>query len=200
MISGTTQKVGDKSSYTMLVFTTQAKYRQYRRNKGDTFRFIAAIKRRIAMLPVFDIAKYFLVQTKDDDENYISHLKLQKLVYYAQGFHLAIYDTPLFPEPIEAWTHGPVVDGLYQEYKEYNSKPIPCPEDIDPLIYDSQTKDLLDDIYKVFGQYSGWKLREMTHREPPWKNTLPRGIITHDALKSYFKTQIVDDEQKTQKT
>ncbi|OQY42717.1 MAG: hypothetical protein B6240_13665 [Desulfobacteraceae bacterium 4572_87] len=48
----------------------------------------------------------------------ISNLKLQKLVYYAQGFYLALYDEPLFNEPIEAWTHGPVIRELYRSYNE----------------------------------------------------------------------------------
>jgi uncharacterized phage-associated protein len=51
------------------------------------------------MLNCDDVAKYFLAQASEDAGDLISNLKLQKLVYYAQGFHLALYDTPLFPEP-----------------------------------------------------------------------------------------------------
>ncbi len=61
------------------------------------------------MLSCDDAAKYFLAQTSEDAGDLISNLKLQKLLYYAQGFHLALYDEPLFPEAIEAWTHGPVL-------------------------------------------------------------------------------------------
>ncbi len=43
----------------------------------------------------------------------ITQLKLQKLMYIAQGIHLALYDAPLFKEEIEAWQHGPVVRELY---------------------------------------------------------------------------------------
>ena len=64
-------------------------------------------------------AKYFLAQASEDAGDLISNLKLQKLVYYAQGFHLALYDEPLFLEAIEAWTHGPVVPDLYRHYKKY---------------------------------------------------------------------------------
>lgn len=144
-----------------------------------------------------EIAKYFLGKTIDDDEeNGISHLKLQKLLYYAQGFYLAIYDKPLFPEIIEAWAHGPVVTTLYQDYKEYGSAPIPCPSEIDYSIYSEETKELLDDIYNVFGQYSGWKLRDMTHQEPPWRETERGFTISHEILKKYFKTQLVDNEEE----
>ena len=60
------------------------------------------------MLSCHDVAKYFLALTDEDAGDLISNLKLQKLVYYAQGFHLALFDTPMFGEPIEAWTHVPL--------------------------------------------------------------------------------------------
>ena len=65
------------------------------------------------MLTCYDIAKYFLAQADEEIGDLISNLKLQKLVYYAQGFYLALHDEALFPEDIEAWTHGPVVPVLY---------------------------------------------------------------------------------------
>ena len=43
-----------------------------------------------------DIAKYFLAKGMESDGNDLSNLKLQKLLYYAQGFHLALFDRPLF--------------------------------------------------------------------------------------------------------
>jgi uncharacterized phage-associated protein len=67
------------------------------------------------MLSCHDVAKYFLSLTDEDAGDLISNLKLQKLVYYAQGFHLALYDELLFEETIEAWTHGPVIPEMKQE-------------------------------------------------------------------------------------
>jgi len=43
----------------------------------------------------FDVAKYFLAQSSEDAGDLISNLKLQKLVYYAQGFSLALNGRPL---------------------------------------------------------------------------------------------------------
>ena len=42
----------------------------------------------------------------------VSNLKLQKLLYYVQGFHLAVFGEPLFEEEIEAWMYGPVVPSV----------------------------------------------------------------------------------------
>jgi uncharacterized phage-associated protein len=148
------------------------------------------------MLSCHDVAKYFLSLADEDAGDLISNLKLQKLVYYAQGFYLAIYDEPLFPEPIEAWTHGPVIPELYHAYKEYGSGFIPIPKELDDSIYDDQTRELLDDVYAVYGQFSAWKLRNMTHEEAPWQDFQPKGTISHKALKTYFKTQIVDEDNE----
>ncbi|MDQ2798684.1 MAG: DUF4065 domain-containing protein, partial [Armatimonadota bacterium] len=98
-------------------------------------------------LSCFDVAKYFLAQASEDAGDLISNLKLQKLVYYAQGCHLGLYDAPLFPETIKAWVHGPVVPDLYHAYKQYGSGPIPAPDDLDFAIFAPQTRELLDEVY-----------------------------------------------------
>ncbi|MBC5794575.1 MAG: Panacea domain-containing protein [Sphaerospermopsis kisseleviana] len=147
------------------------------------------------MLSCHDVAKYFLSQADEDAGDLISNLKLQKLLYYAQGFHLALYNEPLFPEPVEAWIHGPVVPEVYHEYKNFGSSAIPIPEDIDFSIYDEKTVDLLDEVYSVYGQFSAWKLRNMTHNEEPWKDTDVSDVITHECLKKYFKTQLLDEDE-----
>ncbi|NOT58990.1 MAG: SocA family protein [Acidobacteria bacterium] len=143
------------------------------------------------MLACQNVANYFLSQVDEEAGDLISNLKLQKLVYYAQGFHLAMYDQPLFPEAIEAWGHGPVVPTLYQSFKAYGSQPLPCPVDLDFSIYSPETKELLDEVYSVYGQFSAWKLRNMTHEEPPWKNTKLSEVISHDSMRDYFKTLLV---------
>lgn len=143
------------------------------------------------MLTCHDVARFILTQSDEGAGDLISNLKLQKLVYYAQGFHLAINDTPLFQEAIEAWTHGPVVPELYHIYKEYGAGAIPTPTDVDFSKYSQDEKDFLSEIYSVFGQFSAWKLRNMTHEEPPWRDaSASAGLISHAALKSYFLTQI----------
>ena len=56
------------------------------------------------MLSAQDIADYLLAFVNRDEGELLSNLKLQKLLYYAQGFYLALYDKPLFEDRIEAWT------------------------------------------------------------------------------------------------
>ena len=69
-----------------------------------------------------NVAKWFLIRNATEEENGadgISNLKLQKLLYYAQGCTLALKNAPLFDDPIVAWQHGPVVESIYHKYKSY---------------------------------------------------------------------------------
>jgi uncharacterized phage-associated protein len=142
------------------------------------------------MLSCYDVAQYFLAKADEDAGDLMSNLKLQKFVYYAQGFALALLDKPLFPQCIEAWIHGPVVPALYHAYKSYGTEAIPSPRELDFSKYDQETRGLLDEVYAVYGQFAAWKLRNMTHQEPPWCTTPAGQEITHDALRAYFKTQV----------
>jgi uncharacterized phage-associated protein len=118
-----------------------------------------------------DVADYFLCLQDRYAEDYISNLKLQKLCYYAQGFYLAMNGERLFPDDIEAWQHGPVVPNLYDKYKKYGSSELPISNGFDPDCISEEMQDLLSEIYQTYGQYSAWRLRDMTHQEPPWINT-----------------------------
>ena len=141
------------------------------------------------MLTCKNVANFFLSKLDEEAGDLMSHMKLQKLVYYAQGVNLAIFDNPLFQEPIKAWQHGPVVPVLYQEYKKFGSQSIPKPNELDYTIFDRKTHWVLEEVYSEFGKFSGSQLRNMTHSDPPWKNTLKNEIITHELMKELFKTK-----------
>jgi uncharacterized phage-associated protein len=152
-------------------------------------RFIRYVERaqgRTMTLTALDVAKYFLAL--QDDEEAISNLKLQKLLYYAQGFHLAITGRALFDEDIRVWEHGPVVPAVWREYNHYAERPIPRPRDFNPRVLNEDTRSLLDEVSSVYGQFSAWRLREMTHAEPPWKNTPSQAVISQAVMEAYFKT------------
>lgn len=147
------------------------------------------------MLACKDIAEYFLSLQDEDAGDLISNMKLQKLVYYAQGYHLALYDEPLFEDRIEAWLYGPVVPNLYREYKKYGSAPIPNPEDMDFSKFNDEEREFLDEVYDVYGQFSAWKLRNMTHEDVPWRAASEnQGAISNRSMKAYFKAQMENGE------
>ena len=137
-----------------------------------------------------DVAKYFLSFSDEETGDLISNLKLQKLIYYAQGFHLALFNSPLFDEPIEAWQHGPVVPEVYHAYKEHGGQGIPTPTGNDFSCFTDEQKDVLDEVYAVYGQFSAWKLRNMTHEEAPWRDTAANMVITPERMKAFFDDKI----------
>lgn len=138
------------------------------------------------MVSALDVAQYLLSLQDEDAGDTISNLKLQKLLYYSQGYYLAMYGVPLFSEKIRKWQHGPVVREVYQRYKEYGSQAIPAPEDPDFGRLDDDQKEFVREIYKVFGQFSAWKLRNMTHNEAPWQDASMDGVISHHSMREYF--------------
>ena len=142
------------------------------------------------MAKVSDVANYFLSKVDEDAGDLISNLKLQKLLYYAQGYHLALFDKPLFSDNIEAWTHGPVVPFIYRKYRDNKGEGLRASQPFDSKSLTKDVRDLLDEVYKVYGQFSAWKLRNMTHDEAPWKSTKQSNTITHAVLKSFFKTRL----------
>lgn len=143
------------------------------------------------------IANYFIWRANADEEfgDNITNLKLQKLIYYAQGFSLALNNKPVFNEQIKAWNHGPVAPSLYAKFKEFGANPIPTPECFDPERIDLETRGLLEDVYSVYGQYSAWGLRNLTHEEPPWKDTSTGGVISREKMRRFFITQVTNGEE-----
>jgi uncharacterized phage-associated protein len=145
------------------------------------------------MPAAMDVARYFLVLVDEESGDSISNLKLQKLLYYAQGFHLAAYDEPLFPEYIEAWAHGPVVPSVYHACKKFGSDTVVLDGDPPMDQFQKRSLELLEEVYSVYGQFSAGSLRNMTHEEPPWKLTAQGGIISHDLMREFFKTRIASE-------
>lgn len=135
-----------------------------------------------------DVLKLFLkLQSIDEDSgDVITDLKAQKLLYYAQGMSLAKLGFPLFKDDFVAWQHGPVIPALYEELKEFGSRQIELNEDVDVRKFLDEEQKLLVGVYKTFGQYSAWKLRDMTHNEAPWKNVNIGEIITKESIRAFF--------------
>lgn len=115
-------------------------------------------------------------------------------MYYAQGFHLALFEKPLFTEKIEAWQYGPVVPNVYQIYnKKYESNPIAPPYNFNIDQYSQEAQELLDEVYEIYGQYTTPILKQFTMEEPPWVATNLKEEISLDLMKAYFKTQLLQN-------
>lgn len=145
------------------------------------------------MFSCFDIANYFIALANETG-SFASNLKLQKLVYYAQAWHLALHDTPLFQEDFEAWVHGPVIPELYQKYKSFGWKPIS--EDA-KVNLSEETQTFLREVAEEYFACDAYQLEQMTHIEDPWnlarsglRSDMPcTEIISKDWMKEYYRSR-----------
>jgi uncharacterized phage-associated protein len=129
------------------------------------------------MISALDVAWYF-VQKSEGRKN-MTQLKLQKLCYYAQGFHLALFDEPLFQEDIEAWDYGPVVTKLRKIHAHRGAEAIyPSEPAFGNPISNNKIICLLDNIWREFGNNSAGRLVDMTHAEKPWIEAYDKGFNT----------------------
>lgn len=141
---------------------------------------------------VLDIAHKLLVSAKNvEGGDLMSNLKLQKMLYYQQGFHLAKFNTPLFEDEIEAWMYGPVVPSVYNIFHQFGSNGI-MPENKEPIELEPVEEKLFDEVFQAYGQFSAIGLMNMTHKEKPWVNTKTGvgNVISKGSLKNYFKTKL----------
>src|ERR1700682_6037766 len=90
------------------------------------------------------IAKFFLAIPDKDSGELISNLKIQKLLYYAQGYYVALHGVarPLFPEKVYAWKHGPVVKAVYNHYAQFKNGALPKEKFVTPM--EADTREFLN--------------------------------------------------------
>ena len=152
------------------------------------------------MITANQIADYFIKRARDVGEP-ITNLKLQKLVYYAQAWHLALYDEQLFDGQFEAWVHGPVNRELYQRFKDCRWKPI-----LDEIDYPELPQEVLehvDEVWEVYGGLSAWDLEGLAHSETPWleaRGDIPSDescetIISDSTMKAFYKKLLAAEEK-----
>lgn len=151
------------------------------------------------------IANAFLELAERDGKT-VTPLQVQKLVYLAHGWNLAIFGEPLIDEPVEAWPYGPVVPSVYHEFKSFGRGAIDRPAfrvapgpgfrvvDV-PAPQEQPVANLLTKVWEVYRGFSGIELSNMTHvAGSPWSITtdggrkVDRGVTIEDeTIKSYFE-------------
>lgn len=122
------------------------------------------------------VADFLLAESRERGE-VLTNLKLQKLLYYAQAWHLVLHGGPLFEEDMQAWVHGPVLPSQYKRFSGNEWRPITQVID-KPHIGVKGVEEFLSEIIDVFGSESAVALEQMTHREHPWMEA--RGDIPMD--------------------
>ncbi len=179
----------------------------------DDLRVIFGVNCMREKYSALDIATWFIYKTNaekksnqmsnDDYEVYegLTHLKLQKLLYYAQGICLANCGHVLFDDAIEAWEHGPVVRNVFKCFSSKGRNEITIDDApssvnvIEKIETDSEIREILNITYDNFAIYTAWQLRSMTHEiGTPWYKSYKVGlnkVISIDLIKKYFETEVM---------
>lgn len=143
-----------------------------------------------------DIADWLVRYSADDLGAPVDPMSLEKLVYYAQAFHLALSDEPLFSDEIQAWKWGPVVPSVYKRYAGYGSDPIITLVDGEAVHVGERVEHFLADLVGFFGRNTAINLSRATHLESPWIEASKRQdtTISQYEMKEFYSSLIEEGE------
>lgn len=148
----------------------------------------------------------FVIRFCQSNQMSISNLKLQKILYYIQAWHLVYFNKhPFFDDTPEAWINGPVYRKIYNEYKDCGREEFSILEDnhskeeaykkaLSFLNISKEQEEYLRASLLYFGSLSAQQLVMRTHLEKPW-NEARNGlgeleysdkIISHEMMYEYY--------------
>lgn len=142
---------------------------------------------------ILKIARYLIYLANNDKDYSITPLKLQKLLYYAQGFTFAWDGQALFNEEFEAWKYGPVNREVYDEFKNYGNATLPteASSGIRENDLSSLEKENIEIVWEDLKKFDAFDLVEKTHNEDPWINHYGEidYRISNNEIKEYFTSK-----------
>jgi uncharacterized phage-associated protein len=148
------------------------------------------------------VANAFIEKAAKGELSDLTPMKLQKLLFYVQSWHLKLYNEPLVDDFFAKWRYGPVIPSLYHEVKGYGSKPVtslistvvytdPGYAVVTPRVSDDdmRAKVLIEKICSVYGQLKGTQLSHLTHLPgTAWSITKAEGdVITNSLMQETIK-------------
>ena len=151
----------------------------------------------------FASTNFIIENLKERNIKDLTNLKLQKLLYFAYGIHLAHFSKNLFNSQIQAWHFGPVIPDVYFEFKDRGGRPI----DLDSRAYVMKDYNFIQPVFSkeqdkqevkslslacdVFGNQSASALVDLTHQEgSAWDIYYKKGVgtpIENKEIKNEFK-------------
>ncbi|EHM37853.1 hypothetical protein HMPREF0080_02037 [Anaeroglobus geminatus F0357] len=155
----------------------------------------ALYKEVFKMAKAIDVARFFInIVNALPTDDLMTNLRVNKLLYFAQGECLKKLGHPLFTDDIEAWKYGPVVPSVYEQYKSLEKNPIQESIPYSKGAFSEEERELLFDVASYYGQISSSALVEMSHQKgSPWQQVYDPDRkhvkIDIDSIYSYFSQQ-----------
>lgn len=163
------------------------------------------------MYPALTIASQF-INRGIAEGNPVTPMKLQKLIYFAHGLHLARHQQPLIREPVQAWTYGPVIPDIYYQFKRWGNNPITTPITFSigddgelvsgPAPLDAEAQATVNMTWDITKDFNAIQLSNWTHEQgSPWFQAVSmndtgiteREPIDNELIKDYF-TEIIRND------
>ncbi|MGB3337472.1 MAG: type II toxin-antitoxin system antitoxin SocA domain-containing protein [Devosia sp.] len=151
------------------------------------------------------IAEWFINRVDRDAGEAMTHLKVQKLLYFSQAYFLANFHKPLFEEDFEAWAHGPVLPSVFKEFSGNGWEALPTRDE--PPTIPKAVALYLEEVYQKFSVFSAKQLEKISHQHDPWiraRGDLPpearcNEIIPKDHIEEFYVARIKKAKSKKAK-
>lgn len=147
-------------------------------------------------LRVVNVSQILLSLSEDRVEDWMTPLKIQKLLYYTQAVSLVMTWKSLFKDDIQAWAHWPVIPEIFHKYKEYGSWIITDKELENELPTEWVINEIFTYTWEMYSWYTAKWLEKLTHEESPWIEArwwlsplaTSNNIISLDSMITYYST------------
>ena len=137
------------------------------------------------IIEIYNSKMDVLAKEYDIEPEYITNLKIQKLLYFVQALCLLVFNKEAFDEKIMAWSYGPVVKEVYQKYKDNKNKEIVISKKSKRI--SNGLELIINKVIDGYGDMETIKLIDFTHEERPWKETKINKEIINDKILDYYK-------------
>lgn len=127
------------------------------------------------MVSIIDYLKKLHSMKNIDNDEMLGDEKIKMLLYYIQGYHIAVFNRPIIEFVIKATSDGVDIDLIK----------------LDDIILNEEVERLIEQVFELFGCYTEWKLREKITQEKPWIEARAGGnILSNQVMSSYFQNFI----------
>lgn len=124
----------------------------------------------------------------------ITHMQIQKLIYFAHAIRLVVYDKPLIKRKFYAFPYGPVDIDVYEALRLSGDKKFKIENSIKKInkkeTIDGETLELLEVVYNTFWDEIGWEFSEFSFEDAPWRKSYRIGqsnIIQNKDIKNFYR-------------
>ena len=141
-----------------------------------------------------------LIRRAREEEHAVTPMQILKLTYLCHAWMLGLYGRPLFRQRVEAWMYGPVVGDVYRSLKQYGGSPIRTTiKIVKTENFDEYEKDLIEQVWRRYGNLSGPQLSAMTHapgtpwsivRHRPGRTSVDSPVISDNLIQRHYESKV----------